>query len=458
MKVIVCGAGQVGFNIAHYLAGENNDVTIIDQRSDLIRKVSDTLDVQVVLGHASHPAVLEQAGAGDADMIIAVTAADEVNMVACQVAHSLFNVPTKIARVRSQAYLQPLWANLFSREHLPIDVIISPEIEVARAITRRLQVPGAIDVIPLVGDKVRLIGVRCTDQCPLINTPLRQLTVLFPDLAIVIIGIVRDGKAIVPTSEDQMMEGDEVYFVVDTAHVDRALSAFGREDQEARRIVIFGGGNIGLFLAQQLEAARPGTSIKVVESNKERAETVAKAVGHTVVIHGDVLDPEILEEASVGAAEAVVAVTNDDETNILSGLLAKRQGCRRTMALVNKTTYNALVAPMGIDVVVNPRAITVSNVLQHVRRGRIHAVHSLHEGFGELIEADALETSPLVGKPLRDVNLPDGVLLGAVVHDGKVVSPRGNTVIKPGDRVILFATAEAVKKVEKMFSVRLEYF
>jgi trk system potassium uptake protein TrkA len=458
MKVIVCGAGQVGFNIAHYLAGENNDVTIIDQRSDLIRKVSDTLDVQVVLGHASHPAVLEQAGAGDADMIIAVTAADEVNMVACQVAHSLFNVPTKIARVRSQAYLQPLWANLFSREHLPIDVIISPEIEVARAITRRLQVPGAIDVIPLVGDKVRLIGVRCTDQCPLINTPLRQLTVLFPDLAIVIIGIVRDGKAIVPTSEDQMMEGDEVYFVVDTAHVDRALSAFGREDQEARRIVIFGGGNIGLFLAQQLEAARPGTSIKVIESNKERAEAVAKAVGHTVVINGDVLDPEILEEASVGAAEAVVAVTNDDETNILSGLLAKRQGCRRTMALVNKTTYNALVAPMGIDVVVNPRAITVSNVLQHVRRGRIHAVHSLHEGFGELIEADALETSPLVGKPLRDVNLPDGVLLGAVVHDGKVVSPRGNTVIKPGDRVILFATAEAVKKVEKMFSVRLEYF
>ncbi len=410
MKVIVCGAGQVGFNIAHYLASENNDVTIIDQRPELIRKVSDTLDVQVVLGFASHPAVLEQAGAGDADMIIAVTAADEVNMVACQVAHSLFNVPTKIARVRSQSYLAPIWANLFSREHLPIDVIISPEIEVARAITRRLQVPGAIDVIPLVGDKVRLIGVRCTAQCPLINTPLRQLTVLFPDLAIVIIGIVRDGKAIVPTSDDQMLEGDEVYFVVDTEHADRALSAFGREDQEARRIVIFGGGNIGMFLAQQLEAARPGTSIKVIESNKERAEFVAKELGHTVVIHGDVLDPEILEEASVAAAEAVVAVTNDDETNILAGLLAKRSGCRRTMALINKTTYNALVAPLGIDVAINPRTITVSNILQHVRRGRIHAVHSLHEGFGELIEADALETSPLVGKPLRDVKLPSGVL------------------------------------------------
>jgi trk system potassium uptake protein TrkA len=458
MKVIVCGAGQVGFNIAHYLAGEHNDVTVIDQRPDLIRKVSDTLDVQVVQGFASHPAVLEQAGIGDADMLIAVTAADEVNMIACQVAHSLFNVPTKIARVRSQAYLQPIWSNLFTRDHLPIDVIISPEIEVARAITRRLHVPGALDVIPLAGDKVRLIGVRCTEACPLIKTPLRQLTVLFPDLAIVIIGIVRDGKALVPTGEDQMQEGDEVYFVVDTAHMDRVLTAFGREETEARKIIIFGGGNIGLFLAQQLEAAHAGTSIKVIESNKERAEFVAKTLSRTVVLNGDVLDPDILEEASVAAAEAVVAVTNDDETNILAGLLAKRYGCKRTMTLINKNTYNPLIGHLGIDVVISPRAITVSNILQHVRRGRIHAVHSLHEGFGELIEADAMETSPLVGKPLKDVKLPAGVLLGAVVHDGQVISPRGTTVVQAGDRVILFATADAVKKVEKMFSVRLEYF
>lgn len=458
MKVIVCGAGQVGFNIAHYLASENNDVTVVDQRPDLIRKISDTLDVQAILGYASHPPVLEQAGAADADMIIAVTHADEVNMVACQVAHSLFNVPTKIARVRSQSYLQPIWSSLFSRDHLPIDVIISPEIEVARAITRRIQVPGAIDVIPLANDRVRLIGVRCTAQCPLINTPLRQLTVLFPDLNIVIIGIVRGGKAIVPAAEDQMLEGDEVYFVVDTQHVDRALSAFGRDDQEARRIVIFGGGNIGLFLAQQIEAEHPGASVKVIESNKERAEFVAKTLSRTVVLNGDVLDPEILQEASVAAAETVISVTNDDETNILSSLLAKRYGCHRAMTLINKTTYNALMGPLGIDVVISPRAITVSNILQHVRRGRIHAVHSLHEGFGELIEADALETSSLVGKPLREVKLPGGVLLGAVVRDGQVISPRGNTVVQAGDRVVLFAAAGAVKKVEKMFSVRLEYF
>jgi len=458
MKVIVCGAGQVGFNIAHYLASENNDVTVIDQRPDLVRKITDTLDVQAVLGHASQPSVLEQAGAGDADMIIAVTHADEVNMVACQVAHSLFDVPTKIARVRSQSYLQPMWATLFSREHLPIDVIISPEIEVARAITRRLQVPGAIDVIPLAGDKVRLIGVRCDPDTPLINTPLRQLTVLFPDLNIVVIGIVRDGKPIVPTAEDQMLEGDEVYFVVDTQHVSRALSAFGREDQEARRIVVFGGGNIGLFLAQQIEAEHPNVTVKVIEVNKERAEYVAKTLTRTVVLNGDVLDPELLAEAGVSSAEAVVSVTNDDETNILAALLAKRTGARRAMTLINKTTYKALVGPLGIDVVISPRAITVSNILQHVRRGRIHAVHSLHEGFGELIEADALETSSLVGKPLREVKLPPGVLLGAVVRDGTVISPRGNTVVQAGDRVVLFAAADAVKKVEKMFSVRLEYF
>jgi trk system potassium uptake protein TrkA len=459
MKVIICGAGQVGFNIAKYLAVEGNDVVVIDQRPELIRKISDTLDVQAILGHASHPNVLEQAGAADADMIIAVTAVDEVNMVACQVADSLFNVPTKIARVRHQSYLQPMWANkLFSPEHLPIDVIISPEIAVAHAIMRRLQVPGAIDVIPLANDQVRLIGARCTEDTPLVNTPLRQLTVLFPDLNIVIIGIVRQDRAIVPTAEDQMLPGDEVYFVVDVKHVDRAMAAFGHEEEEARRIVIFGGGSIGLFLAQEIEANNPGLTVRLIEYDRERAEYVAKTLDRAVVLHGDALDSELLDEANVGAAETVVAVTNDDETNILASLLAKRYGAKRVMTLVNKTTYTPLMGTLGVDVVISPRGITVSNILQHVRRGRIHAVHSLHEGFGELIEADALETSPLVGKPLKEVKLPSGILLGAIVRDGQVISPRGNTVVKANDRVVLFATAEAVKKVEKMFSVRLEYF
>ncbi|CAA6603275.1 Trk system potassium uptake protein TrkA [Rhodospirillaceae bacterium LM-1] len=458
MKVIICGAGQVGFNIARYLASEGNEITVIDQRADLVRKISDSLDVQAILGHASHPDILDQAGASDAEMIIAVTAADEVNMIACQVAHSLFNVPTKIARVRHQGYLHPMWSNLFSSEHLPIDVIISPEIEVARAVIRRLQVPGAMDVIPLAGDKVRLIGVRCTENTPLVHTPLRQLTKLFPDLNLVIVGIVRQDKAIVPTPEDQMLPGDEVYFVIDKQHVERGMVAFGHEETEARRICILGGGNIGLFLAQQIEEQHAGMWVRLIESNRERAEYVAKMLNRAVVLHGDALDPDMLKEANVEMAETVVAVTNDDETNILATLLAKRYGAKRTMALINKTSYNPLVGPLGIDVVVSPRAITVSNVLQHVRKGRIHAVHSLHEGFGELIEADALETSPLVGKPLKDIKLPPGVLIGAVVRAGSVISPRGSTVMQAKDRIILFAAASAVKKIEKMFSVRLEFF
>ena len=458
MKVLVCGAGQVGYDIARYLALEDNDVTVIDQSPELIRRVSDALDVQAVVGHASHPDVLKQVGAEDADMIIAVTYADEVNMMVCQVAHSLFGVPTKIARVRHQSYRQPMWANLFSRDNMPIDVIISPEIEVARAVTRRLQVPGSFEMIPLVDDKVKLVGVRCEDTCPLVNTPLRQLTHLFPDLNIVIVGWLRDDLPIVPSADDQMLPGDEVYFVVDSEQLTRAMAAFGHEEPEARRVLIFGGGNIGLFLAEEIENEHAWVSAKVIELEVERAEVVAGRLRRTVVLCGDVLDPEILEEAGVGAAETVVAVTNDDETNILSSLLAKRYGCQRAITLINKGTYEPLVTTLGIDVVVSPRNITVSTILQHVRRGRIHSVHTLREGFGELIEAEAMETSSLVGAPIKEAHLPPGVLLGAIVRDGQVISPRGNTIVQAKDRVVLFAAKEAVRKVEKLFSVRLEYF
>jgi len=458
MKVIVCGAGQVGFHIARYLAIENNDVTVIDQSAELIGRVNDLLDVQALVGHASHPDVLEQAGAADADMLIAVTYADEVNMVACQIAHSLFNVPTKIARIRQQSYLNPMWADLFTREHLPIDVIISPEIEVARAIGRRMSVPGAFDMIPLADDKVRVIGVRCTENCPIIHTPLRQLTSLFPELNIIVVSIIHDGVATVPTSNDQMVPGDEVYFVADSEHLPRAMAAFGHDEKSARRVVIIGGGNIGLNLARELYEARQGISTKIIEIDRDRARRVAQALPGVTVIQGDALENDILEEANVATAETVVAVSNDDETNILASLLAKRSGVERAVTLINKATYGPLITTLGIDVVVSPRAITVSTILQHVRRGRIRAVYSLGDGFAEVIEAEALETSPLVGAPLSEIDLPDGVIVGAVFRDGSVIIPRGSTVIQGNDRVVLLATAENVKKVEKMFAVRLEFF
>lgn len=458
MKVIVCGAGQVGFSIARHLALENNDVTVVDQEASLIQRIGDSLDVQAVVGHASRPDILERAGAADADMLIAVTLSDEVNMIACQVAHSLFDLPTKIARVRHQSYLDPVWSNLFGRDSLPIDVIISPEYEVASAVTRRLQVPGAFEMIPLVNDKVKLIGVRCRESCPLLNTPLRQLTQLFPDLNIVIVGIVRNGRSIIPTSQDTLIEDDEVYFVVDSGQLLRAMSAFGHEETEVRRLLVFGGGNIGLFIAQQIERDHPWVNAKIIEMNPERADTIAKLLDRTVVLNGDVLDPELLEEANVAETDTVVAVTDDDETNILSALLAKRHGSKRAVSLINKQTYQPLITNLGIDVVVSPRNITVSTILQHVRRGRIYSVHSLREGFGELIEAEAMETSPLVGKPLRDVNLPAGVIIGAVVRGDEVIKPGGNTVVQAKDRIVLFASSESIRKVEKFFSVQLEYF
>jgi trk system potassium uptake protein TrkA len=458
MKVIVCGAGQVGFNIARHLASENIDVTVIDQSAELIKKIGDLLDVQGMVGFASHPEMLERAGAAGADMIIAVTFADEVNMVACQVAHSLFNVPTKIARVRSQSYLQPIWRDLFSRDNMPIDVIISPEIEVARAVTRRLEVPGASDMIPFADGKIQVIAVRCGEDCPIVNTPLRQLTELFPDLNIVVVGIVRGDTVIAPSGDDQMLSGDEVYFAAFSGHVERAMTLFGHEEREARRVVIVGGGNIGLFLAQQLEAEHPDVKTKIIEIDRARAEYVADQLGRTVVIHGNALDREILDEANVGTAEAIVAVANDDEVNILSSLLAKRDGCKRAMTLVNNPTYPALVSSLGIDVVISPRATTVSTILHHIRRGRILSVHSVAGGAAEVIEAEALETSPLVGKPLRDVDLPAGITVGAVVRGEESIIPRGDTRIQAHDRVVIFAVSDVVKKVEQLFSVRLEFF
>jgi trk system potassium uptake protein TrkA len=458
MKVIVAGAGQVGFHIAHQLAAEQHDVVIIDQSAELVRQVGASLDVQAFVGFGSHPDVLQRAGAADVDMIIAVTAADEVNMVTCQVAHSLFNVPTKIARIRHQSYRDPIWADLFSRDHIPIDVIISPEIEVARAISRRLQMAGAFETIALADDKVRMMGVRCLDDCPLINTPLRQLSSLFPDLNIVIVAVVRDGQGFVPRADDFMLPGDDVYFVIDTEHVDRGMTAFGHEEPAARRIIIAGGGNIGAFLGGIIESDHGGVTARIIERSRDRAHAVADELERTVVINGDVIDPEILDEAGVAEIEAFIAVTNDDETNILASLLAKRYGARRVITLVNNTTYSPLISSLGVDVVVSPRAITASTILQHVRRGKIRGVHALADGFGEIIDAEIPETSSLVGKTIKEADLPDGVLIGAIVRNGEVIIPRSNTVMQVYDRVVLFAETAAVRAIEGLFAVRLEFF
>ncbi len=458
MKIIVCGAGQVGANIARQLANEANDVTVIDRDRAVVQRLSDSVDVRAIVGNASLPDVLADAGAKNADMLVAVTHSDEVNMVACQVAHSLFDVPEKIARVRHQSYLNPAWGDLYSRENMPIDLIISPEIEVARAIERRLQVPGALDMLPFGGGRVRVIAVRCEEGCPIINTPLRQLTELFPDLNITVLAISRDSRLNVPRGDDQMLIGDEVYFAVDSEHVTRGMAVFGHEEPEARRVVIIGGGNIGYFLAQELESGHPMLDLKIVELREERARYLAERLGKATVVCGDALDSEIFIEINIGLAEAVIAVSNDDEVNILAALLAKRAGCRTAISLVNNSSYGPLMGSLGVDVAVSPRESTVSTILQRIRRGRILAVHSIRDGVAEIIEAEALGTSPLVGHPLVETKLPAGIIVGAILRGDEVIIPRPQTVIQEHDRVVILAAARAVKKIEQMFAVRLEFF
>ncbi len=458
MRVVVCGAGLVGFNIARYLARAGHDVTVIDQRPELVQKIGETLDIRAVQGHASLPHVLEEAGAADADMLIAVTHRDEVNMVACQVAHSLFGVPTKIARVREQAYLDPRWQDLFRREHMPIDLVISPEVEVAHACARLLRLPGVLAVIPFADDRVRCVAVRCTGDTPIVDQPLRHLTQLFPRLRVVVVGIVRGGRFFVPDADDRLLPGDEVWFVAATDHMERVLHAFGLEIRASERVVIVGAGNIGFYLARDLERELARASVRLVERDRARAEWVAGHLAHGVVLCGDAREEEILEEAHVGAAEAVVCVTNDEEINIMVGVLAKQMGCRRAIALHNNPNYRRVMPHVGIDVALDPREITVSSILQYVRRGRIRAVHTLLDGAAEVYELEALETSPVVGRTLRDLRLGRGAIVGAIVRDGEVVVPRADTTIAPGDRVILLARGDAIPRIEKLFAVRADYF
>lgn len=458
MKVIICGAGQVGFGIARQLAAEGNDVTVVDRSPDLVQSISDSLDVRALVGHGAHPDVLDRAGARDADMLIAVTFHDEVNMVACQVAHSVFNVPTKIARIRAQSYLKPTWQDLFARDHMPIDVIISPELEVGRNVLRRLNVPGAFEIIDFADGLVQVVGVTITDDCPIIDTPLYQLTDLFPDLKTTVVGIVRNNTLFVPNSKDHMIVGDQVYFSSAKKDVQRTLSIFGHQEKEASRVILVGAGNIGLYVAKELEKIQSGVRVKVIERDRKRAVFAADQLKKTIVLNGDGLNPELLKEAGIKNTDTIITLTNDDQANILTCVLAKREGAQRALSLINNQTYGPLMQSLGIDAFLNPRATTVSHVLRHVRRGRIRGLQSVHDGAAEVIEAEALETSPLVGRALKDVDLPNGILIGAVVRGKEVIVPRGHTEIAKGDRVIIFAQSDMVPKVEQMFRVSLEFF
>ncbi|MFC2967402.1 Trk system potassium transporter TrkA [Acidimangrovimonas pyrenivorans] len=458
MKVIICGAGQVGWQIARHLSGEKNDVTVVDSNADLVRRATDTLDVQGIAGFASYPDVLDRAGARDADMVIAATHSDEVNMVTCQVAHSVFGVTRKIARLRAQSYLHADYADLYRRDHLPIDVVISPEREVADAALQRLAAPAAFDTESFFGGRAQLLGIALDEDCPVLNTPLRQLTDLFSTLRAIVVGVRRDNTLFAPEPGDQLFAGDQIYVFSHTEDINRTLEIFGKTTKKQERVVIVGGGNVGLAVARALENRTDRVRAKIIEKSRGRAERAADALERTIVLNGDGMDIDLLTEANIQRADAVLAVTDDDKTNLLVSVRAKQAGCPMSIALVNDPTLVSLMGPLEIDAYINPRATTVSSILRHIRHGRVRAIYSIGDAEAEVIEAQVLSTSPIAGQMVRDIDFPEGVLVGAVMKGEKVIKPEGGTRIDEGDVIAIFALAADVPEVERLLQVSVDFF
>ncbi|TWI37112.1 Trk system potassium transporter TrkA [Paracoccus sulfuroxidans] len=458
MKIIICGAGQVGWHIARYLSSERNDVTLIDTNADLVRRATDALDVQGVTGFASHPDVLDRAGANDADLIIAATHSDEVNMVTCQVAHSVFQVPRKIARLRSSAYLDAIYSDLYRTDHLAIDVVISPEREVARSAMQRLSAPSTFDAETFLDGKLHLLGIALDEDCPVLNTPLRQLNEMFTSLTVMVVGVRRGTRLFAPEPNDQLFAGDQVYVFTRAEDVSRTLEIFGKQAEKQDRVVIIGAGNVGLAVAQALEAKPNRVHVKLIERNRGRAEDAADSLNRTIVLNGDGLSAELLEEAGVPRADAVLALTEDDKTNILAAVRAKQAGAKLAISLVNDPTLMPLMDVLDIDAFINPRASTVSTILRHVRHGRVRDIYSIGDAEAEVIEAQVLSTSPFAGRTIREIDVPEGALIGAVQKNGRLVKPSGDLRIEEGDIVVIFSLAADVPEVERLLQVSIDFF
>mgnify|MGYP001349719509 FL=1 len=458
MKVIICGAGQVGWQIARHLASEKNDVTIIDSDQDLVNRATDTLDVRGVSGFASYPDILSSAGAEDADMIIAATHSDEVNMVTCQVAHSIFDIPRKIARLRSQSYLDAIYADLYRRDHLPIDVVISPELEVAEAALKRLSFPNAFESESFLNNQAQLLGLHIDESCPVVNTPLRQLTDLFSTLRVIVVGVRRQGVLFAPNAGDQLFCSDDVYLMCHSSDASRTMDVFGKSQGEQNRIILIGGGNVGLRIAKTLEESENRVRTKIIEKNRSRAEFSAGSLERTIVLHGDGLDSGLLEEASVAKTDTILAVTDDDKTNMLAAVRAKSRGCKKAIALINDPTMSPLMEPLGIDAYINPRSTTVSSILRHIRHGKVKNVYSIGDAEAEIIEAQVMSTSPISGSRIGDIDFPEGVIVGGLLKDGDMVKPDSNSKIEEGDIIAVFALSKDIPEVERLLQVTIDYF
>ena len=460
MNIIICGAGRVGFAIAKILTEQGHSITVIDQSSEDIQKINDTLDVKSIVGKATYPSILEKANASDADMIIAVTRNDEINMLICQIAFSIFNVQKKIARIRSQDYLNPKFTKVYNKENLPIDVIISPEIEIAKSLQRKLEAPGALDNVQFANNKIRLLEILINENCSIKDTKLNELTKKFPKLNANIMGVIREEKFIVLKKNDIMLKDDKAYVIINAAQMKDTLDAFGHNEKISNKILIIGGGNIGFNLARNLEESFDSARVKIIEKNKERAELIASELNNTIVINGNALDEEVLLEANIDEVETVLALTNDDEDNLMVSVLVEKfakdnseLNDKRTMALINKPNYSLLQSSLKIDDLIDPRMNTVSSILKHIHKGTIENAYSILKGEYEIIEAEIIETSELINKELKNSNLPDEIRVGAILREEEVVIPRSNFVFKKEDIVVLLAKKDFLHVVENMFRI-----
>ena len=458
MNIIICGAGRVGFTIAKLLSEQSHSITVIDQSSEDIQKINDSLDVKAIVGKGTYPTILEKANASETDMIIAVTRNDEINMLICQIAYSIFNVPKKIARIRSQDYLNPKFTRVYNKENLPIDVIISPEIEIAKSIQRKLEAPGALDSVPFAENKIRLLEILIKDNCKLINYKLNELTKKHPQLDANIIALIRNDKIFIPKKTDQVKCDDKIYVIINSSQMAETLQAFGHEEKISKKILIIGGGNIGFNLAKNLEESLDSVRVKIVEKNKERAEYLANQLNNTIIINGDGLDEEALIEANLGEAETVLALTNDDEDNLMVSVLVekfakdqKEVEDKRTMALINKPNYSLLQSSLKIDDLIDPRMNTVSSILKHVHKGSIENAYTISNGEYEIIEAEIIETSEIINKELKNSNLPDEIRIGAILRNKKVIIPRSDFVFQKEDIVVFLAKKDSISIVENIF-------
>ena len=457
MKIIILGAGQVGTTVAHNLSNEANDITVVDRDPTLLRELQDKLDIRTVPGQASHPDVLERSGADDADMVIAVTNSDETNMVACQTAWTLFHTPTKIARVRAPEYLSH--PALFSQGSLPIDVLISPEQLVTDYILRLIQHPGALQVLDFAGGRVRLVAVRAYYGGPLVGHELRTLNEHLRGAAEArVAAIYRKGQAIQPEGHTVIEPDDEVFFVASSGNIPAVMAELRKAEKPFRRLIFAGGGNIGRRLASSLEN---DYRVKIIEHNESQARRVSEDLHHTIVLQGDAADEDLLLEENIEDTDVFCAVTNDDEANILSAMLAKRLGARKVMALINRAAYVDLVHSGTVDIAISPQQATIGTLLTHVRRGDVVMVHSLRRGAAEAIEAVAHgdnTSSKVVGRAVEDIKLPPGTSIGAIVRGEEVIIAHHDTVIESEDHVILFLTDKSrINDVERLFQVGITF-